>query len=115
MTKRGGLVIERRGGFEQRRRDPERAGEFGDRRTVLLHHVHCRGRRRVDSDAIIGPRNSKIRDVPALLDMIFDDTLLGSSPALAPSTIASAAAALCTATSRLATNFMRVPLPNAPR
>jgi hypothetical protein len=56
---------------------------------------------------------SNIRDAPAPDPAIFT-TRSGSSPAALASTIASAAATLWIATSRFATSFIRVPLPNAP-
>ena len=60
--------------------------------------------------AIIGARSSNTRDVPAPAP-IRSTTWCGSSPAFMPSTIASAVATLWIATSRLATYFMRLPLP----
>src|SRR5713101_6404366 len=59
-----------------------------------------------------GARSSKMRDVPAPLPMTLTISS-GSSPALMPSTMASALATLWMATSRLARNFILLPLPNA--
>ena len=60
---------------------------------------------------IIGARNSNTRELPAPLEII-SKIVRGSRPAFMPSTMASADATLLMVTSRLATYFMRLPLPN---
>ena len=66
------------------------------------------------SATIIGPRMSNMDEVPVPFETA-SWVSAGSSPAASPRACASAAASVCTATSRLATNFMRVPLPKVPR
>jgi hypothetical protein len=66
------------------------------------------------SVTIIGPRNSNTRELPAPVLMV-SKIAFGSSPAFMPSTIASAVAMLWIATRRLATYFIRLALPKAPR
>ena len=63
---------------------------------------------------ICGPRTWNMREVPALFS-ITSKIVFAGKPAFMPSTKASAADTLWIATSRLATNFIRLPLPNAPR
>src|SRR5438445_787022 len=59
----------------------------------------------------MGARNSNTRELAAP-DLTMSNTVCASRPALRPSTIASALATLLMATRRLATYFMRLPLPN---
>ena len=69
---------------------------------------------RYASRAIMGARISNMRDPPAP-GATTSITSAGSSPDFLARAMASAVATLWMATSRLATNFMRLPLPNAPR
>ena len=60
-----------------------------------------------------GPRTSNMRDVPAPSPTA-SSTVARSSPARRASSSASAAARVCTVTSRFAMNFIFDPLPNGP-
>ncbi len=64
--------------------------------------------------AIMGPRTCSMREPPAPPCSTCTASA-GSMPMASPNSSASAAATLCTATSKLAMSFMRMPLPKAPK
>ena len=66
-----------------------------------------------ERSTMTGPRTWNMREPPAPSATTFT-TIAGSRPDRAPSARASAVDRLWMATSRLATSFIRMPLPNAP-